>query len=356
MSVLTTSEVITEVIHKLEVVLNKEHQDKSKKIVKYYPSEKNPTRLNFACPYCGDSSQNLLKKRGNLWTNRFEYHCFNCGKHRDAIDFFSDFNVSLHRDIKFFLLDFKREETQSLSFDKKISSLDNLKRLAVPISMFKEKGLVSPLDDTECLLYLRSRCLDKFHDNFLYDKKTKKLWILNKFEDKVVGIQVRSLKVKNYLSYNITEIYLALGAFLKIDEQNREQLNSLSLIFGICEVDFNQEFTIFEGPIDRLFVNNSIATTGITKGKHDYDSYEKARYFSDSDKDGINFMTSKIKNKKKVFLWKKFYDECGIPERDRKNIKDLNDIVKYARKIDDQSILLKLEGCFSNNKFDLMSL
>ena len=35
-------------------------------------------RLNFACPYCGDSATDNWKKRGNLYEEGFNFHCFNC--------------------------------------------------------------------------------------------------------------------------------------------------------------------------------------------------------------------------------------------------------------------------------------
>ena len=36
-------------------------------------------KLNFACPYCGDSEKDPTKKRGNLYLTTQSYKCFNDG-------------------------------------------------------------------------------------------------------------------------------------------------------------------------------------------------------------------------------------------------------------------------------------
>jgi predicted RNA-binding Zn-ribbon protein involved in translation (DUF1610 family) len=49
-------------------------------------------RLNFACPYCGDSHANDRKKRGNIFLSSLSFHCYNCGTHRTLSSFLKDFN------------------------------------------------------------------------------------------------------------------------------------------------------------------------------------------------------------------------------------------------------------------------
>ena len=39
-------------------------------------------RLNFACPYCGDSTDSPRKKRGNLYWNNLHFHCYNCFRNK----------------------------------------------------------------------------------------------------------------------------------------------------------------------------------------------------------------------------------------------------------------------------------
>jgi predicted RNA-binding Zn-ribbon protein involved in translation (DUF1610 family) len=55
-------------------------------------------RLNFACPYCGDSYSELHKKRGNIYLENYGYHCYNCGKHTTIRGIFRDFSKQLDSD------------------------------------------------------------------------------------------------------------------------------------------------------------------------------------------------------------------------------------------------------------------
>ena len=52
-------------------------------------------KLNFACPYCGDSAHDSKKKRGNLYPERGFYKCYNdgCGVKADLPKFISKFSL-----------------------------------------------------------------------------------------------------------------------------------------------------------------------------------------------------------------------------------------------------------------------
>ena len=46
-------------------------------------------RISFACVYCGDSSKDPRKKRGNIFSATMQYHCFNgdCNAHLSVYEF-----------------------------------------------------------------------------------------------------------------------------------------------------------------------------------------------------------------------------------------------------------------------------
>ena len=63
---------------KIQNILNREFKDiPQKRVIKRFPTNSNPDRLNFACPICGDSERTLSKKRGNLYFKNMQYICFN---------------------------------------------------------------------------------------------------------------------------------------------------------------------------------------------------------------------------------------------------------------------------------------
>ena len=80
----------------VEQVLAREFQGNPAKQIIY----KAGNRLNFSCPYCGDSSKNKFAKRGNIYFNRLIYICFNCDKKTNFDRFCKDFNEVLDPDKK----------------------------------------------------------------------------------------------------------------------------------------------------------------------------------------------------------------------------------------------------------------
>ena len=68
-------------------VINKEFSNQHKRRIDEYAD-----RLNLACPYCGDSSKSVYKKRGNLYFNKLFYICFNCDKKTSLDKLARDFN------------------------------------------------------------------------------------------------------------------------------------------------------------------------------------------------------------------------------------------------------------------------
>lgn len=52
-------------------------------------------RYNFNCPYCGDSSHDPYKKRGNVYYGSYWYKCYNggCGVSKPFIQVIKDFRV-----------------------------------------------------------------------------------------------------------------------------------------------------------------------------------------------------------------------------------------------------------------------
>ena len=66
-----------------------QHVDPNKRMLKEMPG-----RISLACPYCGDSTTDTKKKRGNLYWESLQYHCFNCGTHNDVYSLLKDHHVN----------------------------------------------------------------------------------------------------------------------------------------------------------------------------------------------------------------------------------------------------------------------
>ena len=128
-------------------------------------------------------------------------------------------------------------------------------------------------------------------------------------------------------------------------ENIQANIDRLSGLFNVMNVDMNLPITIVEGPIDSLCLNNSIALQGATKLNNYFDDIKTVRFLFDNDKVGKEHSMNKLKNNKKVFLWGMYLKKMNIKE----NVKDINDI--FRLNIFDNEIY---ESCFSNEEFDII--
>ena len=361
--------------NKIQEILNKKFANDSyikRKIDVYHD------RLNFSCVCCGDSLSDVRKKRGNLYLDTLVYHCYNCGEHMGINTLLHRFGEELSNEDKIVVHEIQQNAKK---FEKRVSSSQSsmsmtlLDKLAIPkVILFKQLGIISPYKDTTASNYLKSRMINiKDWKYFAYNPLTKELYILNTSpSDRVIGFQIRQLDPKShkqrYTSSRLTKIYsdvfnkdingIVERLLLKeslgqkyIDEEDGVEnivanLDRLSGIFNIMNVNLSQPLTIMEGPIDSLAIANSIALQSAAKHLDGFfDEVENVRYLFDNDKTGREMALKKMKNHKTVFLWGQYLDMI----KSKNNIKDINDLQKQNLfNID------IIEKCFSDDEFDAM--
>ena len=360
---------------KLQNILNKKFANDSyiKRRIDVYHD-----RLNFSCPYCGDSRSDVRKKRGNLYLDSLRFHCFNCSQSTGVNKLLSDFGEELSSEDK---ITVHKIQQNSKKFERRVSgsqssmSMTLLDRLAIPkMILFKQLGIISPYKNERASSYLKSRMIDIRDWKYCaYDTKGDELYIMNITpSDRVIGYQVRQLNPKSnkqrYISSRLTKIYsdvfskdingIVERLLLKeplgqkyIEEEGGIEnivahLDRLSGIFNIMNADLTKPLTILEGPIDSLAVANSIALQSAAKHLDGFfDEIETVRYIFDNDKTGKEMTLKKLKEHKTVFLWGKYLDMINSKVK----VKDLNDLQKtnqFNRDI--------LEQCFTDDEFDAM--
>ena len=135
-------------------------------------------------------------------------------------------------------------------------------------------------------------------------------------------------------------------------------------------VDFQRDVTMFEGPIDAMFIKNSIGLATATRSTEEFDEIPTVRYMFDNDDTGKKKMMQKLKRGKKIFTWEKFFKDTKINmtwdqyissvsknERDKypKQIGDLNDLV-IASWLTKNKCLSNINEYFSDSKLDAYHL
>ena len=341
-------------------------------------------KLNFACPYCGDSLTDPNKKRGHLYLSTQTYKCYNDG---------CSTWVPLEKFISKFALKYtlgvpgvekkKVEYKPATSIKKKGFLIEFLinrevgKQLLVFSEVVDRFSLIPCKDaeaDSPIGIFIEKRKINKlpvFEQSCYYDSRQDKVYIFNLDikSGKVIGFALRRINddypgpkydIKNYTEFKKN------GLVPDLDEDFITQVNSLNNYFNILNINFTQKITITEGQIDSMFVRNCIATTGVTKSKQLLSSLvtkENSRIFFDNDKAGKEASSELLMKGYSVFLWNLLITDLrktypALTREINTKVKDVNDLFRFM--LNHQPSLTfnefneTLDKYFSDSAFDLL--
>ena len=343
----------TRIIDKVVRVLYKSHSHPQKR--EYLEGR---DRLNFACPYCGDSTSDHRKKRGNLYWNDLYFHCYNCGTHKSLDDFLKDFDNNFEGEDRISIINYIKENRKHIQHGQSLNFylFDKIEELSLSFDDLATAFNIYRINEAtyRAYPYLKSRLLHNKLNKFAYDPRRKELYVFNlDTNNRIVGFQIRPLENTGgpkYRTWNLERIYERLKLKIDVEPAELEDLNKISMIFGILQTDMSRPFTVFEGPMDSFFMYNSLGMTGVKKQIIEFDDIPTVRYFFDNDIEGKSRMIDKLKSNQTVFMWKKLLDDFSIPS---KKVKDLNDLVKYEYK-NRTGCLSNLDRYFTNDPLDII--
>ncbi len=305
-------------------------------------------RITFACPYCGDSMQSTYKKRGNIiLAGKFAgfFKCFNCGTFKSVDSFLSDYNVDLQLDLINYLSSTKGDFKKSSYGSYDISILMDaqiIEGFAVDREELKKRFNLIEVVESSRLSWLKYR-LQYSEERFLYNKNEDYIVVLNLTPSgKILGFQRRNFdkRMEKYMTYTLTKIYSLMANL----EEIPPEIEMLSQLYRITEVNFNRPITLFEGPLDAFLLPNSVANAGLHKG---FPIDMPLRYWYDDDQSGRVEALKKLDDGHKVFLWSKFRTAYSLPYRKKW---DLNDVLIWFR---DQKLKAPIfDPFFSNDSLD----
>ena len=300
--------------------------------------KKTSSGLMFACPYCGDSSKDDSKKRGNIslrgsYAGRFK--CFNCGHSTSLQRFFKDFNYDMSLAELNYVTQLSKNAKQFSRMDNtKLSSnvlnSDAVYEWAVPRDYIKHALDLKDISKDATPMayaYLMGRCQTMHHERFLYSEKSNHIIILNLIKDRVVGLQMRSID-PNYkgAKYITTTLEKLRAVILNDTSPIPTDVSKLSCVFNIFGVDFyGSPILVTEGPFDAFLLPNCIAISGASKNfAMEYPFW----YLYDSDETGKKHSLDKLQKRYHVFMWQKFISDFNLPYRKKW---DITDVMVYMR-------------------------
>ena len=315
-------------------------------LVKEFPGEHNKhkiyragNRLNFSCPYCGDSNDGR-KKRGNFYLDTLSYKCYNggCGIFKDIYSILKDFSLvgKLEQDEKTEILDIlhnrkERRKTYYGDIDISIFFDEDIKNYIIPRSEFMERMGLEEVRGSKIEIYLTRR--NQVPDQkFAWDKEKQRLYLLNlSRENNILGLQFRNMQQSGggskYYTYKLSGIWEKL---LGCKDENFldgcRKIDPISSVFNIGTISFNDTITIFEGPMDSFLWKNSVGLCSV-ENKFPFEM-DNLRFWYDWDNAGRAKASELLAEGHLVFNWRKFLTDHGLPTNKKW---DLNDLVNFLR-------------------------
>ena len=328
-----------------------------------YPSDNK--RMNFACPYCGDSRNNPNKKRGNIYLDDLNFKCYNCSTFKDVITLLSDYGKKDNfTDAELAYL--KRNSLEHNSADHgplSSNSKNNISDMSVIMNGIEQYAI--PREEIMSALRLKEITNDKVIYRYLQDRKqldnekvfkkmaydawNEVLYFFNLTKSgNVMGLQGRVQNVKRGgQRFNTYEYSRIVKDILRLPEPSDDikiQTDKISIIYNIFDVNMSKDIYIFEGSIDANHYENSMATWSasnkvyIPNGKYCFDN-------TLIDKAGKDATIELLSKGHMTFLWQKFVDK--YPKF--RYCKDLNDIMKL-----ENLPLSEFNKFFGNSMLDLL--
>ncbi|MFV2015975.1 MAG: hypothetical protein ACC656_11125 [Candidatus Heimdallarchaeota archaeon] len=189
---------------------------------------------------------------------------------------------------------------------------------------------------------------------------------INRYENFILGIQLRNLKNKHserfFKIYNFEDLWDFFPEKESLATDELARYNKLSYCYNILNVNFEQPITLFEGYIDSIFFPNSIGLVG-TNTDYSFllDESLDVRFFFDNDFAGLKKTKEMLFKGYQVFLWERFLKQLSSTGKDpdlmyhklKRKITDLNAL---AKRVHNPFYTLKLEEYFSHDKLDLLQL
>lgn len=309
------------------------------------------SRLNFCCPYCGDS-KDYKKKRGNLYTETLRYLCFNggCEKSVTFDKMLSDFNITVTESEKAAYAQYavigKKHSSRKLTFEE-VASEVNLKPCLLLRSEFMKKlGLREVSEVPIVVKYLDKRC-QPIGPQFAVGRNDD-LFILNLDDSSkhIASLQIRprSKSVK-YLTFTGEHMWTKL---MKQPYPGGPKEDALTKFFGIFAADLDAIVTLFEGPLDSMLFPNSCGLLSV-KNPWPFDCLR--RYFLDDDEAGRKKSLQLMKAGESCFMWDAYKRDKGLTFA---KIKDYNDLVVIAK--EKQIDLSDVQNYFSSDILDTLGL
>jgi len=223
--------------------------------------------FNFRCPICGDSETHKNKTRGYIYDKKGKslFHCHNCNATMGLSNLIKSVDQVLYNEMQLEKLRGEKtpEQTDLESFVEKMKKPVFMK--SGPLKGLKKVSQLSPDHRVKKLVDAR-KIPTPYHAKLFscpnFKNFTNSL-VPNKFEKESLERDETRLLIpffdanKNVHAYQGRAVGNSAIKYITIILDD-----SLPKVYGLDTVNFNRPVYVTEGPIDSMFIDNSIATAG----------------------------------------------------------------------------------------------
>lgn len=232
---------------------------------------------NFRCPLCGDSLKNTNKRRGYIYLKdtTYRFHCHNCGEDKKFSGLLYELDSELYneyrKDIALELLETNKSEEKNKNdtqnVDKKFPTIALITKYCTKLSELN--------DEHPARQYMLNRKVPESEYKRLYYTDKFSELVLHSFGDKYENIKKPDSGILFLLHAYDNDVCQIVGYQLRSIDPNISKAqrfmtcayDGYNIMFGLDKLDITKPHYVVEGPIDSLFIGNSIAVITSTLWK-----------------------------------------------------------------------------------------
>jgi hypothetical protein len=301
----------------------------SSRLTLFKNKKNSPYLANFRCPFCGDSQSNKLKARGYIYEkdSKLKMVCHNCGHSTYLFKFIQEVDPSL-------AAEYRLESLQELGLSRQNQKehVPDISKITKPrfanfkpLKSLKKISQLSPAHPAARYVREERKIPSHYHFKLFYCSKFFK-WVNELIPGKFEDYQLKHDEPRLVIPFMDENGYCFGFQGRSFDKNSQMRYITIMLdetkpkLYGLDTVDFTKEFYTLEGPIDSMFVPNSIAMAGSDAAILSTLPRDKnVLVFDNQPRNGavVKKISAAIENNYRVFIWPK-----GIKG------KDINDLTK----------------------------
>jgi transcription elongation factor Elf1 len=294
--------------------------------------------VNFRCPVCGDSKKNRTKARGYVFEGKggLLYKCHNCSYSGSLGKLIKEIDPVLYDQ---YSLDRYKEGVDAGPTHRAHSNTT----FTFTPPKFKKRSLLDELldrldtlpEDNPAIQYCCKREIPRAQWSKLYyiNDISKIEQLSSKYKDRIIGTEPRLI----IPFYDVNGMLAGVTCRALGDERLRYVTiriqDEVPLIFNLNDVKTDKDIIVVEGPIDSMFLDNSVAVAGsdLKKINYYFDKNKLVLVFDNQprNKEIVKLMINCARQNYRMAVW-----PLSVTE------KDINEMILNGYTTDDVYMLI----------------